>query len=54
MNWIVHPAADGGVVIALEIHSASAVAGPIADGAATLEALIDKAVAAANRSGLVH
>jgi hypothetical protein len=54
MNWIVHPAADGGVVIALEIHSASAVAGPVPMAAATLEALIDKAVAAANRPGLVH
>ena len=54
MNWIVHPAADGGVVIALEIHSASAVAGPVPMAAATLEGLIDKAVAAANRSGIVH
>jgi hypothetical protein len=54
MNWIVHPAADGGVVIALEIHSASAVAGPVPMAAATLEQLIDKAVAAANRPGLVH
>ena len=54
MNWIVHPAADGGVVIALEIHSASAVAGPVPMAAATLEGLIDKAVAAANRPGLVH
>jgi hypothetical protein len=53
MNWIVHPAADG-VVIAVEIHSASAVAGPIAMAAPTLEALLDKAVAAANRPGLVH
>jgi hypothetical protein len=54
MNWIVHPAADGGVVIALEIHSASAVAGPVPMAAATLEALIDKAMAAASRPGLVH
>ncbi len=54
MNWIVHPATDGGVVIALEIHSASAVAGPIPMAASTLEGLIDKAVAAANRPGLVH
>ena len=54
MNWIVHPATDGGVVIALEIHSASAVAGPVPMAAATLEALIDKAVAAGSRPGVVH
>jgi len=54
VNWIVHEAADGGVVIALEIHSASAVAGPVPMAAATLEGLIDKAIAAATRPGLVH
>jgi hypothetical protein len=54
MNWIVHPASDGGVVIALEIHSASAVAGPIPMAAATLEGLVTKAVAAATRPGIVH
>jgi hypothetical protein len=54
MNWIVHPAPEGGVVIALEIHSAAAVAGPVPMAAATLEGLIDKAVAAANRPGVVH
>ena len=55
MNWIVHPAADGGVVIALEIHSASAVAGPDTDGRRDASRrLIDKAVAAANRPGVVH
>jgi hypothetical protein len=54
MNWIVHPAADGGVVIALEIHSASAVAGPVPMAAATLEGLIVKAVAADSRPGVVH
>jgi len=54
MNWIVHPGQDGGVVIALEIHSAAAVAGPIEMAAETLEALITKAVAAASRPGLVH
>ena len=53
MNWIVHPAEDG-VVIAVEIHSASAVAGPIAMAAPTLDGLITKAVAASNRPGLVH
>ena len=54
MNWIVHPAADGGVVIALEIHSASAVAGPVPMAAASLDALIGKAVAADSRPGIVH
>ena len=53
LNWIVHPGSDG-VVIAIEIHSASAVAGPIALPAATLEALIGRAVATANRPGIVH
>jgi hypothetical protein len=53
MNWIVQPAEDG-VVVAVEIHSASAVAGPIGLSAATLDGLINKAVAAANRPGLVH
>jgi hypothetical protein len=54
MNWIVHPAADGGVVIALEIHSASAVAGPVPMAATTLEGLITRAVAADARPGVVH
>lgn len=54
MNWIVHPATDGGVVIAVEIHSASAVVGPVPMAAATLEGLIDKAIAVANRPGVVH
>ena len=54
MNWIVHPATDGGMVIAIEIHSASAVAGPIPMSAAALEGLIGRAVAADTRPGLVH
>ena len=54
MNWIVHPSADGGVVIALEIHSASAVAGPVPMAAATLDALVARAVAADTRPGIVH
>ena len=54
MNWIVHPAADGGVVIALEIHSASAVAGPVPMSAETLNGLIARAVAADARPGIVH
>jgi hypothetical protein len=54
MNWIVHPVPEGGVVVAVEIHSASAVLGPIAMASATLDALITKAVALDNRPGLVH
>jgi hypothetical protein len=54
MNWIVHPAQDGGVVVAVEIHSAAAVMGPIPMSASTLDGLITKAVAADNRPGLVH
>jgi hypothetical protein len=55
MNWIVHPAQEGsGVVIALEIHSALAVCGPIELAAATLDGLIAKAIAADARPGLVH
>jgi hypothetical protein len=53
MNWIVHPG-PGGPVIALEIHSASAVAGPVALPEATLDALVARAVASANAPGIVH
>lgn len=53
LNWIVHPSPDG-VVIAIEIHSASAVAGPIAMAADALDALIGRAVASANRPEIVH
>jgi len=53
LNWIVHPSPDG-VVIAIEIHSASAVAGPIAMAADALDGLIGRAVAAANRPEIVH
>src|SRR5262245_40648991 len=55
MNWIVQPASDGeGVVIAVEIHSALAVAGPIAMSAESLDGLMKKAIAADTRPGLVH
>ncbi|HEY8548936.1 MAG TPA: hypothetical protein VIL35_03175 [Vicinamibacterales bacterium] len=53
MNWIVHPSAQG-PVIALEIHSASAVAGPVDLPEATLDGLIGRAVSAATRRGTVH
>lgn len=53
VNWIVHPG-EAGVVIALEIHSASAVAGPIASTPAALDTLITKAVSGSNRPAVVH
>ena len=53
VNWIVHPG-EAGVVIALEIHSASAVAGPIASTQAALDTLITKAVSGSNRPSVVH
>lgn len=53
LNWIVHPG-TAGVVIAIEIHSASAVAGPVPLPAPALETLIGRAVAAAGRPEIVH
>jgi hypothetical protein len=41
-------------VIAIENHSGSAVAGPVALASDALEALIRRAVAAANRPEIVH
>ena len=41
MSWIVSPY-EGGVVIALEIHSASAVAGPFAIAQDRLSAMVDR------------
>lgn len=54
INWIVTPY-EGGVALALEIHSASAVAGPFALPQARLEALLNEAVKAPSASGgVVH
>jgi len=54
INWIVSPYQEG-VVLALEIHSASAVAGPFALPQARLEALLNEAVKAPSTSGgVVH
>jgi len=53
VNWIVHPS-EAGVVIALEIHSASAVAGPIDVSQATLDTLITRAVSGSTRPSVVH
>jgi len=46
-SWIVEPAAEGGVVIAIEISSGAAVAGPFAIDQATLDRIIARVVAAA-------
>jgi hypothetical protein len=54
INWIVSPH-EKGAVIALEIHSASAVAGPFAMPHARLDALLTEAVKApAAGGGVVH
>jgi hypothetical protein len=55
MSWIVSPSHDGGgVVLALEIHSASAVAGPFDVPAAQLDQLIGRAIHADQPTGEVH
>jgi hypothetical protein len=53
LSWIVHPTAHG-VVIALEIHTASAVAGPLNVPQQRLDDLIASAVRAARPAGVVH
>ena len=53
LSWIVHPS-DKGVVIALEIHSASAVAGPLNLTAAHLDNLITRALRAAAPTPVIH
>lgn len=53
VNWIVHPG-EAGVVIAIEIHSASAVAGPIEVPQATLDSLLTRAVSGSARPSVVH
>lgn len=53
VNWIVHPS-DSGVVIAIEIHSGSAVAGPLAIAQGTLDALLTRAVNGSARPTVVH
>jgi hypothetical protein len=45
-SWIVEPT-DGGVVIALEIQSGAAVAGPFQIGQAALDAMIRRVITAA-------
>jgi hypothetical protein len=53
LSWIVTPYRDG-VVIAFEIHSASAVAGPFDMPGADLERLLFRAIQAGSKSGTVH
>lgn len=53
MNWIVSPWKDD-VVIALEIHSASVVAGPFRIESARLSSMLTQATADAAPSGRVH
>ena len=53
LSWIVHPTADG-VVIALEIHTASAVAGPVNMAQQRLDDLITNAVRASRPADVVH
>lgn len=53
MNWIVSPY-ESGVVLALEIHSASVVAGPFDVPAATLESLIVGALGSVPPGTVVH
>jgi hypothetical protein len=54
-SWIVEPTVEGGVVIAIEIPSGAAVAGPFAVGQQVLDGLITRVVAAARPTGpVVH
>ena len=53
LSWIVHPTAEG-LVIAIEIHTASAVAGPLNMAQQRLDDLITNAVRAARPADVVH
>jgi hypothetical protein len=53
LSWIVS-AYEGGVVIAFEIHSASAVAGPLAIDGPALEAMIARVVRGGPPAQTVH
>ena len=46
-SWIVEPTPEGGVVIAIEIQSGAAVAGPFAVPQPVLDGLINRVIAAA-------
>lgn len=53
VNWIVSRYRDG-VVVAVEIHSASAVAGPVPADLARLEDLLARVIRAEQPSPVVH
>jgi hypothetical protein len=53
LSWIVHPTSDG-VVIALEIHTASAVAGPLTATQQRIDELVSGAVRASRPADVVH
>jgi hypothetical protein len=53
LNWIVH-SSQAGAVIALEIHSASVVAGPVSAASSDLEALIAAAMRSSAAEARVH
>lgn len=53
VSWIVHPI-DGGMTIALEIHTALAVAGPIDLTQAQLDTLMTKALKTEAPASVVH
>ena len=53
MNWIVSPS-QSGVVLAMETHSASVVAGPFDAPAAALEALIVGALGSVPPGTVLH
>jgi hypothetical protein len=52
-SWIVEPA-EGGVVIAIEIPTGAAVAGPFAIGQADLDRLINTVLAATRPKPVIH
>ena len=52
-SWIVEPA-DGGVVIAIEIPTGAAVAGPFAIAQASLDRLINSVLAATRPKPVIH
>ena len=52
-SWIVEPS-DGGVVIAIEIPTGAAVAGPFAIAQADLDRLITRVLSAARPKPVVH
>lgn len=51
VSWIVEPYADGGVVIALEIPTGAAVAGPFAIAKTDLEHMVARVIAAPSPGG---